>query len=265
MLPPALELIGFDADDTLWHNERSYRDARARFCRLLTENGVALDPTEIDTHVNRIEAANLQYYGYGVSSFVMSLLEAAVELTEGRIKSGDLRPVIALAKEMIAEEVELFDGSRGVVAALASRYPLVLITKGQLLHQTSKLDRSGLREFFRFVEVVSHKTADVYASILARHNVSPARFLMVGNSLRSDILPVLEIGGWAAHVPADLSWAHEDADLPEGPMARHFDLAKIDGLPDVVATIEQALEETGKRGNGKRGNGETGNGKRGNG
>jgi putative hydrolase of the HAD superfamily len=255
MPPPALELIGFDADDTLWHNERSYRDARARFCRLLSENGVTLDATEIDTHVNRIEAANLQYYGYGVSSFVMSLLEAAVELTDGRIRSGDLRPVIALAKEMIAEEVELFDGSRAVVAALASRYPLVLITKGQLLHQTSKLDRSGLREHFRFVEVVSHKTPDVYASILARHGVSPARFLMVGNSLRSDILPVLEVGGWAAHIPADLSWAHEDADLPDGPLERHFDLASLGGLPDVVATIEQALEkrvngETGKRVNG---------------
>ena len=241
--PPALELIGFDADDTLWHNERSYRDARARFCRLLHENGVVLDATEIDTHVNRIEAANLQFYGYGVSSFVMSLLEAAVELTDGRISGGDLRPVIALAKDMIAEEVELLTASGGVVAALASRYPLVLITKGQLLHQTSKLDRSGLREHFRFVEVVSHKTPDVYAAILTRHDVDPARFLMVGNSLRSDILPVLEVGGWAAHIPAGLSWAHEDADLPEGPMARHFDLASIEGLPDVVATIEQAIAE----------------------
>ena len=241
--PPALELIGFDADDTLWHNERSYRDARARFFRLLSDHGVELDATEIDAHVHRIEIANIQYYGYGVSSFAMSLLEAAMDLTEGRISGHELRPVLTLAKEMLSEDVELFGGVPGVVTSLASRYPLMLITKGQLLHQTSKLDRSGLRESFRFVEVVSHKTPDVYASILGRHEVNPARFLMVGNSLRSDILPVLEIGGWAAHIPADLSWAHEDADLPEGPMDRHFDLASIESLPDVVATIEQALAE----------------------
>ena len=238
-----LQLIGFDADDTLWHNERSYRDARTRFFRLLAEHGVQLDATEIDAHVNRIEIANIQYYGYGVSSFAMSLLEAAMDLTEGKISGRELRPVLTLAKEMLSENVELFSGVGSVVTRLAAQYPLMLITKGQLLHQTSKLDRSGLRERFRFVEVVSHKTPDVYAEILGRHGVDPARFLMVGNSLRSDILPVLEIGGWAAHIPADLSWAHEDADLPEGPMARHFDLTSIEGLPDVVATIEQAIAD----------------------
>lgn len=245
MRQPALQLIAFDADDTLWHNERSYRDARARFIRLLSDHGVTLDATEIDALVNRIEVANIQYYGYGVSSFVMSLLEAAMDLTDGRISGRELRPVLTLAKEMLSENVELFGSVSDVLTTLASQYPLMLITKGQLLHQTSKLDRSGLRESFRFVEVVSHKTPDVYAAILARHDVDPARFLMVGNSLRSDILPVLDIGGWAAHIPADLSWAHEDADLPEGPMARHFDLASIDRLPDVVATIEQALAEAG--------------------
>lgn len=240
---PVLDLIAFDADDTLWHNERSYRDGRARFLRLLADAGVELGPAEIDAHVNRLELANIQYYGYGVSSFVMSLLEAALDLTNGRISGADLRPVIALAKEMLTEDVELFGGVRGVLTALAPRYPLMLITKGQLLHQTSKLDRSGLRDCFRHVEVVSHKTPEVYASILARHGVDPARFLMVGNSLRSDILPVLEIGGWAVHVPADLSWSHEDADVPAHRISRLFDVAAIDRLPDVVATIEQAAAE----------------------
>lgn len=240
---PALDLIGFDADDTLWHNERSYRDARARYVRLLADAGVDLDPSDIDTHVNRIEVANIQYYGYGVSSFVLSLLEAAMDLTDGRISGRDLRPVIALAKEMVSEDVELFDGVRGVLTALAAHYPLMLITKGQLLHQTSKLDRSGLRDCFRFVEVVSHKTPEVYASILARQGVEPGRFLMVGNSLRSDILPVLEIGGWAVHVPAHLSWSHEDADVPAHPIPRLYDIAAIDSLPAVVAMIEQAIAE----------------------
>jgi putative hydrolase of the HAD superfamily len=240
---PALDLIGFDADDTLWHNERSYRDARARYVRLLADAGVDLDPSDIDTHVNRIEVANIQYYGYGVSSFVLSLLEAAMDLTDGRISGRDLRPVIALAKEMVSEDVELFDGVRGVLTALAARYPLVLITKGQLLHQTSKLDRSGLRDFFRAVEVVSHKTPEVYASILARQGVEPGRFLMVGNSLRSDILPVLEIGGWAVHVPAHLSWSHEDADLPTQPFPHLYEIAAIDHLSAIVTTIEQAIAE----------------------
>ena len=241
MTRPALDLIGFDADDTLWHNERSYRDARARYLRLLAGAGVELDPTEIDTHVNRIEIANIQYYGYGVSSFVLSLLEAAMDLTDGRISGRDLRPIIALAKEMVSEDVELFDGVRGVLTALAAQYPLVLITKGQLLHQPSKLDRSGLRDFFRAVEVVSPKTPDVYASILARQGVEPGRFLMVGNSLRSDVLPVLEIGGWAVHVPAHLSWSHEDADVPAQPIPRLYDIAAIDSLPAVVAMIEQTI------------------------
>jgi putative hydrolase of the HAD superfamily len=244
----ALDLIGFDADDTLWHNERSYRDARTRFCRLLADAGVELDPAAIDTHVNGVEVANIRYYGYGVSSFVMSLFEAALDLTDGRISGRDLRPMIALAKEMLTEEVELFGGVRTVLTALAPHYPLMLITKGQLLHQTSKLDRSGLRDCFRFVEVVSHKTPEVYSSILSRHGVDPARFLMVGNSLRSDVLPVLEIGGWAVHVPADLSWSHEDADVHGQPVPRLFDVAAIDRLPDVVATIEQAVAEGRGRG-----------------
>lgn len=243
MPQPAVDLIAFDADDTLWHNERSYRDARARFLRLLADAGVELGPAEIDAHVNRIEAANIHYYGYGVSSFVMSLLEAALDFTDGRIRGGDLRPVIALAKEMVTEDVELFEGVRGVLTALAPRYPLMLITKGQLLHQTSKLDKSGLRDCFRSVEVVSHKTPEVYAAILSRHGVDPARFLMVGNSLRSDILPVLEIGGWAVHVPAVLSWSHEDAEVPGHPMPRLYDVASIDRLPDVIATIEQAAAD----------------------
>jgi putative hydrolase of the HAD superfamily len=236
-----VELIAFDADDTLWHNERSYRDARDQFCRMLNGAGVALSPDAIDAHVNRTEVANIQYYGYGVSSFIMSLIETALDLTGGRITGGDLRGLIELAKAMLTEEVELFPGVRDLLTSLAARYPLMLITKGQLLHQTSKLDRSGLREYFRFVEVVSHKTPEVYGAIVARHHVEPGRFLMVGNSLRSDILPVLETGGWAVHIPADLSWSHEDADIPDQPIPRYFKLPAIDRLPGVIATIEQAI------------------------
>jgi putative hydrolase of the HAD superfamily len=237
----ALDLVAFDADDTLWHNERSYRDARAQFCRMLNRTGIPLTPEVIDVHVNRTEAANIQHYGYGVSSFVLSLIETAMDLTDGRISVGDLRGVIDLAKAMHTEEIELFPGVRDLLRSLAARYPLLLITKGQLLHQTSKLDRSGLRDCFQFVEVVSHKTPEVYRAILSRHGVDPARFVMIGNSLKSDILPVLETGGWAVHVPAELSWSHEDADLPAAPPPRYFTVPAIDHLPAVIATIEQAI------------------------
>lgn len=234
MPPPAFDLIAFDADDTLWHNERSYREGRDRFCRLLSAAGVRLDVETIDERVNQTELANLEYYGYGVSSFALSLIETAIDLTDGRICGADLREIIAIAKGMLSEDVELFANARDVLAALAATYPLMLITKGDLLHQTSKVDRSGLRDCFRFVEVVSHKTTEVYAAILSRHRVDPRRFMMIGNSLRSDVLPVVELGGWAVHVPAALSWSHEHVDVSTEIRRRYFEVAALDQLPAVI-------------------------------
>src|SRR5690242_12779257 len=153
----AFDVIAFDGDDTLWHNERSYRRARDRFRRLLGEAGVALTEEEIEARVNETELRNLDYYGYGVCSFVLSLIETAADLTGGRIAGGELRGLLDLAKEMLTEEVQLFEGARPAVAALGASYPLMLVTKGDLLHQTAKLERSGLRQYFRAVEVVSHK------------------------------------------------------------------------------------------------------------
>ena len=237
MLAAPLDLVALDADDTLWHNERSYRAGRERFRRLLAAAGVELGSDEIEAHVNHTERVNLEYFGYGVSSFALSLIETAVDLTSGRITGTDLRVIIDLAKEMMTEDVELFANVRGVVTMLASSYPLMLITKGDLMHQTAKLDRSGLRDSFSFVEVVSQKTASVYASILSRHGTDPGRFLMAGNSLRSDVLPVLELGGWAVHVPADVSWSHEDADLPPEMKRRYIQVASLEELPDVIRTL----------------------------
>ena len=232
-----LALIAFDGDDTLWHNERSYRRGRERFRGLLARAGAALTEEEIEAHVNRTELRNLEYYGYGVSSFVLSLIETALELTNGRVTGGELRDMIDLAKQMLTEEVELFDGVRRVVADLAACYPLMLVTKGDLLHQTSKLERSGLREQFRYVEVVSHKTPEVYSAILSRHGIDPNRFLMIGNALRSDVLPVVDAGGWAVHIPAALSWSHEHADLPPHVHGRYFEVAALDRLPDVIEAL----------------------------
>jgi putative hydrolase of the HAD superfamily len=233
-----IDLIAFDADDTLWHNERSYREGRERFRRLLAAAGVALGEEAIESRINRTELANLAYYGYGVSSFVLSLIETAIDLTDGRIAGSDLRDLIQLAKHMLTEEVEVFASARDALTTLAASYPLMLVTKGDLLHQTTKLERSGLRDCFRFVEVVSHKTAAAYAAICSRHGVDPERFLMVGNSLRSDVVPVIEMGGWAVHIPAALNWSHEHADAPDGAIRRYFELPTLEGLVALVDTID---------------------------
>jgi putative hydrolase of the HAD superfamily len=229
-----LDLIAFDGDDTLWHNERSYRDGRERFRQLLARAGVVLTAEDIEACVNRTEVANIDVYGYGVSSFALSLIETAIGLTEGRITGADLHGIVELAKGMLTENVELFPGAHDVLTRLAASYPLMLITKGDLLHQTSKLERSGLRDCFRFVEVVSHKTTDVYAAILSRHSVDAARFLMVGNSLRSDVLPVVEAGGLAIHIPAALSWAHEHADVPLHAHGRYVEVPELDRVPHAI-------------------------------
>lgn len=232
------DFIAFDGDDTLWHNERSYRDGRERFRRLLSAAGVETTEEEIEEAVNETEVANLRFYGYGVSSFVLSLIETAIRLSSGRITGENVRELIDLAKQMLSEEVELFPGARETVTILAARYPLMLITKGDLLHQTSKLERSGLRAYFSAVEVVSHKTPDVYAALLSRHRIDPARFLMIGNSLRSDVLPVIELGGRAVYVPAALSWAHEHAEVPDSAQCRLVELAGLDGLAEFIEQLE---------------------------
>jgi putative hydrolase of the HAD superfamily len=232
-----LDLIAFDGDDTLWHNERSYQRGRARFRNLLANAGVVLSDEELEARVNQTELANLEFYGYGVSSFALSLIETAIDLTDGRIAGADLRGLTDLAKQMLTEDVELFPAAAEILTKLAASFPLMLITKGDLLHQTSKLERSGLRDCFRFVEVVSHKTPGVYTAIFSRHGVDPNRFLMIGNSLRSDVLPVVDAGGWAVYIPAALSWSHEHADVPPSAKERFFEAAALEHVPEVVEKL----------------------------
>jgi putative hydrolase of the HAD superfamily len=205
------DLIGFDADDTLWHSEGLYRDTEEKFKRLVAAYGVAsVDPT-----MHEVEIRNLQYYGYGIKGFILSLIESAIVLTEGRIAASDIGRMLDWAKEMQTAPVDLFECAQETVAALARDYALVLVTKGDLLDQEAKLARSGLQPYFRYVEVISEKTQDSYAAILARYRVAPERFLMVGNSLKSDILPVIALGGYGVHIPAHLLWEFEAATPPE--------------------------------------------------
>jgi putative hydrolase of the HAD superfamily len=228
------DLIGIDGDDTLWHNERDYVEARERFAQIVARCGVELSPEDLTDEVNRTELQNIRYFGYGVSSFVLSLIETAIRLSAGSVAGPDVAELLAVAKSMLTSEVELFEGAREALESLSADYPLALITKGDLLHQRSKLERSGLGPHFRHVEVVSHKTPDVYRAILHRLGAKPARFLMVGNSPRSDILPVLELGGMAVYVPAPLSWSHEQDEVPSGPDSNCVELKSLLQLPAAV-------------------------------
>lgn len=225
------ELIAFDADDTLWQNESLYQEGLERFRKILTRYELT---GPLDQRQQEIELANLSYYGYGVSGFVLSLIEAAIELTGGRVQGNDIQHLVELAKEMFSAKVNLIDGAGETLATLAEEFPLMLITKGDLRHQQQKLQRSGLQECFRYVEIVSDKNPDTYARILEAHGVPPARFLMVGDSLRSDILPVLQLGGWAVHVPISSAWAHE-TEAPAGfPRERFREISSLSRLPDTI-------------------------------
>ena len=228
------DVIAFDGDDTLWHNERSYRAGREQFQRMLADAGVRLSLDAIERRVTRAEVANIRYFGYGVSSFVLSLIETAIEVTGGRVTGRSLRHMIDLAQQMVTEQIEIFETAHDVLSQLSATYPLMLVTKGDLLHQRSKLDRSGLHQYFRYVEIVSHKTPEVYRSILTRHAIEPMRFLMVGNSLRSDVLPVVAAGGWAVHVPATLTWSHERARATRADRRRFFEASSLADLLDIV-------------------------------
>ncbi len=201
-----IRVIAFDADDTLWHNETYYRDAEATFRRMLVAYH---DEAWIQERLFATEMRNLGHFGYGIKSFVLSMIETAIELTEGRITGREIQAIVDLGREMLAHPVDLLPQVMDTLAALQGHYRLMVITKGDLLDQEAKLARSGLDAFFSAVEVVSEKDEAVYRAILARHAISPREFLMVGNSLRSDILPVVALGARAVHVPYATTWIHE--------------------------------------------------------
>ncbi|MFC3853920.1 HAD family hydrolase [Salinispirillum marinum] len=210
-LQPTITTIAFDADDTLWHNEYLFRMARTEFQQLLTHYH---SPSWVDEHLNKTEIKNLAHYGYGVKSFALSMIETAVELTEGRISGADVQRILDLTQTMLRADVTVIEGVPDVLEALFPHYRLLVITKGDLLDQQAKLARSGLSSYFAQVEVVSEKDPDTYAQILLRHGVEPTHFVMVGNSMKSDILPVLAIGAQAIHVPHELIWEHEVVAAP---------------------------------------------------
>ncbi|MBD3764313.1 MAG: HAD family hydrolase [Rhodobacterales bacterium] len=225
--------IGFDADDTLWQNEQLFRLTQDRFAALLADHA---DPDHLHDRLLAAERRNLGHYGFGVKGFVLSMIETAIEVTEGRVPAPVIAELIAAGREMLAHPVELLPHARAAVEALADSHRVILITKGDLLDQERKLAQSGLGDLFHGVEIVSDKTPAVYAAIFARHGEGVERALMVGNSLKSDVLPVLAAGGWGVHVPHGLTWALEAAEPPHShPRFRH--LPDLSGLSALVGAL----------------------------
>ncbi len=225
---PHLTLIGFDADDTLWHNEAFFRLTQGRFTELLADHAA---PDHLQDRLLAAERRNLGTYGFGVKGFVLSMIETAIEVTDARVPATVIAEIIAAGHDMLAHPIELLPHAAQAVAHAAERHRVVLITKGDLLDQERKLAQSGLGDAFHAVEIVSHKTEAVYARLFARHGAAPESSMMVGNSLKSDVLPVIAAGGYGVHVPQDLTWALEHADPPTG----H---ARFAALPDLGALAE---------------------------
>lgn len=229
----SITTVGLDADDTLWHNENIFRLNHDRFCDLLAE---VAERGELEAKLAEVERRNLRLYGYGVKGFTLSMIETAMELTGGEAPSQVIREILAVGREMLTEPVEPLPGVEDALDELSKTYRLVLITKGDLLHQEQKLAASGLGDLFAAVEIVSEKDASTYARVFERHGTGAGQAVMCGNSMRSDILPAIEAGSWAAHVPYPLTWAHEVAEAPVG-HSRFVELASIRDLPAWVSRV----------------------------
>ena len=225
-----ISLIGLDADDTLWHSEDGFHTVTGRFCELLQPH--AQDPANLATTLDMVERRNMALFGYGVKSFTLSMVEAAIEVSGGAVPAETIQQLVDEGRTLLARPVDLLEGVEEALAAIAARYRLVVITKGDLLHQEQKFHASGLDRHVEEIAVVSEKDVRTYRRLVDRYGIEPGGFLMVGNSIRSDILPVLELGGRAVHIPYEYLWGHEvaehDGDVPT--------LASIKELPGWLAS-----------------------------
>ena len=234
----SITTVGLDADDTLWHNETIFRLTHDRLVALLADHG---DRAAIESRLAEVERRNLRLYGYGVKGFTLSMIETAMELTGGEAPPAVVREILAAGREMLAHPVETLPGVDEALAALSENYRLILVTKGDLLDQERKLAASGLGELFVAVEIVSEKDRGTYERVFTRHGTGPGEAVMTGNSMKSDVLPALEAGAWAVHIPYHITWAHELADAPRD-HPRYGALENIALLPGWIE--QQALEKT---------------------
>ena len=223
--------VGLDADDTLWHNETIFRLTHDRFVSLLADHA---DHDTLEARLAETEKRNLRLYGYGVKGFTLSMIETAMELTGGEAPASVVREILAAGREMLAHPVETLPGVDEALATLSERYRLVLITKGDLLDQERKLAASGLGDLFAAIEIVSEKDRGTYDRVFARHGTGANEAVMAGNSMKSDVLPALEAGAFAVHIPYVVTWAQELADAPEG----HDRYGALERIADLPAWIE---------------------------
>ena len=240
----SIQLVGFDADDTLWKSEDYYRDAQAKFERIVAGY---VDLDDVGERMFAIEKRNLALFGYGAKGMTLSMLEAAVAITEARIGAADLHRIIELGKGILRHPVELIPGIREAVADIAADFPVVLVTKGDLFHQEAKVRESGLADAFGRIEIVSEKDEATYTRLFREFDVEPGEFLMVGNSLRSDIEPVLALGGWGVHMPYHVTWAHEQevGDMPdEVRISRMREVASASELPAAVRALAASAQSS---------------------
>lgn len=228
--PQNLTTIAFDADDTLWHNERFFRITQERFAELLADFAPA---DHLEERLLAAETRNIGHYGFGIKGFVLSMIETAIEVTEERVPAAVIAELMAAGREMLRHPIELLPHARETVEALAPSHHILLITKGDLLDQERKLAQSGLGDLFDWVEIVSHKTPEVYTRVFERHGDGAARAMMVGDSMRSDVVPAIAAGGWGVHIPNGPAWELEKAATPDQP-ERFVEMPSLAGLPDLV-------------------------------
>lgn len=234
-----IRMVAFDGDDTLWRSQDYFDAAQLEFERIVG-GYVDLADARVAERLYGFEQANLAWFGYGVKGMVLSMIEAAVEITGKRVTAADLHRIVQLGKELLRHPVELIPGIREAVTEVASRHEIVLITKGDLFHQEAKVRDCGLADLFRRIEIVSEKDPATYARLLREFDIAAAQFVMIGNSLRSDIAPVLSLGGWGVHMPYHTTWGHEaDADI-DGGAGRMRSVAAPEELPAAVASIAAA-------------------------
>ncbi len=216
------QIIGFDADDTLWENEVFFHQAQMKFIELHPQ---IKDPEEV---IFQIEKKNIEFYGYGIKGFILSLLETSVRSSNNQPDFQNIAKIIKIGKDMLAQPIQLLPDVKNTLRHLSEHYTLIMITKGDLLDQQRKVKESGLLKYFSLIEIVSEKDEQTYLEILEKNNISPKEFLMVGNSLKSDVLPVRKIGGTGVYIPHKLTWKHEEVDST-------FDLERVVELKTISA------------------------------
>lgn len=232
-MPGKLTTIGFDADDTLWQNEQFFRTTEKRFAALLADHG---DAEQISARLLEAEKRNLAVYGFGIKGFTLSMIETAIDVTEGRVPASTIAEILAAGRDMLGHPVEALPHARETVEKLAGAYHLVLITKGDLFDQERKLEASGLGDLFDAVEIVSDKSAATYARIFGRHG-SPQDSMMVGNSLKSDVVPAIEAGSWGVYIPHELTWVLEHVEPPVS-APRFRQIVDLGELPALIESID---------------------------